>query len=99
MGKILIFIFEGMTDYEITFITLLLGADAGKEIISIAYEDKLIKSRSGLLYKPQRIVMDVLYEEADGLIIPGGWCGDTRSELLQLINNMNVKGNLFCIKK
>lgn len=73
MGKILIFIFEGMTDYEITFITLLLGADAGKEIISIAYEDKLIKSRSGLLYKPQRIVMDVLYEEADGLIIPGGW--------------------------
>ncbi len=39
--------------------------------------------------------MDVLYEEADGLIIPGGWYGDTRSELLQLINNMNVKRKLL----
>ena len=31
MGKILVFIFDGMTDYQITFITHLLVADAGKE--------------------------------------------------------------------
>jgi len=31
-NKILVFVFDGMTDYEITFITHLLCADAGKEI-------------------------------------------------------------------
>lgn len=95
MGKILIFIFDTMTDYEITFITHLLSADSGKEVIPIAYEDKIIKSCSGLLYKPQKLVSDVLYEESDGLIIPGGWYGDTRQELLQLINNLDLKKKLL----
>lgn len=36
MGKILVFIFAEMTDYEITFITHLLGEDANKEVITIA---------------------------------------------------------------
>lgn len=95
MGKVLVFIFEGMTDYEITFVTHLLGADAGKEIITIAYEDKIIKSRSGVLYKPANTVADVLKEDADGLIICGGWYGDTRPELMQLINNLNSRGKLI----
>ena len=95
MDKILVFIFDGMTDYEITFITHLLGADAGKEIITIAYEDKIIKSRSGLLYRPLRLVTDVLNEDVEGLIICGGWYGDTRPELIQLINNLNSKKKLI----
>lgn len=95
MGKILVFIFEEMTDYETTFITHLLGADADKEIVTIAYEDKIMKSRSGFLYKPARLVADVLSEDVDGLIIPGGWYGDTRSELITLINNLNSKGKLI----
>lgn len=95
MGKILVFIFEGMTDYEITFVMHLLGADAGKEIITIAYEDKIIKSRSGFLYKPTRLIADVLNEDVEGLIICGGWYGDTRQELIQLINKLNSKGKLI----
>ena len=95
MGKILVFIFEGMTDYEITFISHLLGADAGKEIITIAYEDKMIKGRSGFLYKPSRLVDDVLDEDVEGLIITGGWYGQTKPELMKLINNLNSKGKLI----
>ena len=71
MGKILVFIFEEMTDYEITFITHLLGADANKEVITISYEDRIIKGRSGFLYKPLKLVSEVLVESVDGLIIPG----------------------------
>ena len=93
MGKILVFIFDEMTDYEITFITHLLGADAGKEIITIAYEDKIIKGRSGFLYKPARLVADVLNEDVEGLIICGGWYGETKPELIQLINNLKLKEN------
>lgn len=95
MGKILVFIFEGMTDYEITFITHLLATEAGKEIVTIAYEDNIIKSRSGFLYKPARLVTDVLNEDVEGLIICGGWYGDTRHELIQLINNLNLKEKLI----
>ena len=95
MSKILVFIFDEMTDYEITFISHLLGADAGKEIITIAYEDKMIKGRSGFLYKPSRLVDDVLDEEVEGLIITGGWYGQTKPELMKLINNLNSKGKLI----
>ena len=84
-----------MTDYEITFISHLLGADAGKEIITIAYEDKMIKGRSGFLYKPSRLVDDVLDEDVEGLIITGGWYGQTKPELMKLINNLNSKGKLI----
>ena len=31
MGKILVFLFDGITDYEITFVNHLLKADAGME--------------------------------------------------------------------
>lgn len=95
MGKILIFIFDGMTDYEITFISHLLCKDAGKEIITIAYEDKMIKGNSGLIYKPSKLVLDVLNEEVEGLIIPGGWYGDMKPELIELINKLNFKGKLL----
>ena len=95
MGKILLFIFDGMTDYQITFITHLLSADADKKIITIAYEDKIIKSRSGILYKPARLVADVLNEEVEGLIICGGWYGDVRHELIQLIYNLNLERKLL----
>ena len=34
MGKILIFLFDGVTDYEITLVTHLLKADAGMDVIT-----------------------------------------------------------------
>jgi putative intracellular protease/amidase len=95
MEKVLVFIYDGMADFEITFVTHLLGADCGKEIVTIAYEDKLIKSKSGIIYKPARLIKDVLAEEVDGLIIPGGWNGEIRPELIELIQSINAKGKLL----
>lgn len=95
MNKILVFIFDGMTDYEITFVTHLLGADAGKEIITISYVDEIIEGRSGFLYKPSKLVTDVLYEDVEGIIIPGGWYGYAKPELMELLNNLNSKGKLI----
>lgn len=95
MEKILVFIYDEMADFEITFATHLLGSDLGKEIITIAFEDKLIKSKSGVIYKPIKLVKDVLQEDAEGLIIPGGWNGEIRPELMELIQNLNTKGKLL----
>lgn len=95
MERILLFIFDEMTDYEITFVTHLLSTSANKEIITVAYENKPVKGRSGLTYSPSRILSEVMDEEVDGLIIPGGWYGETKIELLELINNLNSKGKLI----
>lgn len=95
MNKILLFIFDGMADYEITLVSHLLSADAGKEVITISYEDKIIEGRSGLLYKPSRLLKDVVCEDVEGLIIPGGWYGDIKHELIELINNLNSNGKLI----
>lgn len=95
MNKILVFIFHGMTDYEITFISHLLNSDAGKEIITISYNDYMIKGKTGFIYKPEKLVKDVLQEDVEGIIIPGGWYGETKPELIELINNLNLKGKLI----
>jgi putative intracellular protease/amidase len=95
MKRIFVFIYDDMADFEITFATHLLGADLGMEIVTVSYEDKLIRSKSGISYKPERLIKNVLEEDADGLIIPGGWNGELRPELIELIQSINSKGNLL----
>ncbi len=95
MGKILVYIFDEMTDCEITFITHLLCKDAGKEIIPISYRDEQIKASSGLIYKPVRLITDVLEEDVEGLIIPGGWNGEVQPELIHLIQKLHFQGKLL----
>jgi len=95
MNKILVFIFDGMTDYEISFIAHLLNSEAEKEVVTISYKDNLITGKTGFTYKPSKLVKDVLTEDVEGLIIPGGWQVETKPELLELINNLNSKGKLI----
>lgn len=95
MGKILMFIYDDMADFETVFSAHILGADLQKELITIAYEDRLIKSKSGIMYKPHKTVGEVLEEEAEALLIPGGLNGEVREELIQLIQALNDKGSLL----
>ena len=95
MGKVFVFIYNDMADFEISFTTHLLGADAGKEIITMAYENKIVKSKCGVEYKPKITVKEALKEEAEGLIIPGGWNGEVREELVELIKALNKSNKLL----
>jgi putative intracellular protease/amidase len=92
--KIYVFLFDEMTDYEITFLVHLLGTDGDKEIVPIAYENKRIRSRSGFLYQPVDTVSNAVNNEAEGLILCGGWYGETKGELLQLIKQLSDKKKL-----
>lgn len=76
MNKILVFIYDGMADFEITPIAHILGTDLGKEIITIAYENKIVRSLSGLEYKPKKLVKEVINDDVEGLVITGGWNGE-----------------------
>lgn len=95
MGKTAVFLFDNMTDYEITFITHLLRVDAGRQTVTVSYEDRTVKSASGISYRAERLVKDVLEEELDGLILCGGWYGELRGELLALIRKLNREGKLL----
>lgn len=93
--RIAIFIFEEMTDYEITFVMHLLAADAGYDIKVVAYnKDTLIKGKSGLVYKANYNLDEMDFNEIDGIIIPGGWNGDIRRELIEAINKIESNGKL-----
>lgn len=95
MGKILVFLYDDMADFEITFVSHLLGADTGKEIVTIAFENKVIKSKAGICYSPTKTIKEVLEEEVEGLIIPGGWNGEIRQELIELIQRLNSEKKLL----
>ncbi len=91
METILVFIFDGMTDYEITLAMHLLSTSLDKNIITVAYEDKVVTARSGALLMPHRLVADPENKNAAGLILCGGWFGDLRPELNELIHTLNEK--------
>lgn len=95
MGKIAVFLFDHMTDYEITFITHLLRVDAEKEVVTISYEDNMIVSASGLMYKADKLVKAVSADDLDGLILCGGWFGEVRKELVDLIQAMHAQRKLL----
>lgn len=95
ISKILVFIFDDMTDFEVTFAMHLLSTESNKEIITISYDDKVIRGKSGLSYIPSKKISDLSFDDIDGLIIPGGWYGDNRPELTTLIQGLNKRGKLL----
>lgn len=95
MNKIALFMFDEMTDYEITFITHLLHADAGKDVIAVSFDGQSVKGRSGLRYEIDKKVSELVAEELDGIIICGGWFGELRIELQQLLMELNLKKKLI----
>jgi len=92
MGNALCFIYDGMVDFEMTLACHL----AGKEIVPIAYEIRVIKSKSGMCYYPVATVKEALkYKDVDGIIIPGGYNDEHRQELTELLNKLKDEGKLL----
>jgi putative intracellular protease/amidase len=95
MKKLLFFVFDGMTDYEITLAMHLLHADAGMDVVMIAYEENAIVGRSGATYIPHMTVGEVDPNDTIGLVICGGWYGDIRDELKELILMLHKENKLL----
>jgi|LGVF01.2.fsa_nt_gb putative intracellular protease/amidase len=94
--KLLFFLYEGLTDFELTLPTLIAKCYLGFEVITIAYDDKPIKSLSGLTYLPDQLVSSITNtSEYVGLVIPGGTGIVVKEELKNLIQNLNDKEKLL----
>ena len=94
MKEILFFIFDNMTDYEITFAMHMLNTSEDYKAVTISYSKETLTGRSGAVYKPHRLVSDVENLNAHGLVICGGWFGDDREELVTLIRHFYSAGQL-----
>jgi len=94
MSKILFFIFDNMTDYETSLVLHLLKVDAGFDITMISYEDRAYEGRTGAIFKPSKRISDVDLDEYSGIIIPGGWYGELRDELKEIIVKLNKDSKL-----
>lgn len=96
MGKILCFIYEDMADFEMTLPLTVAGLWLEKELITVAYEKEIIKSKPGVQYMPHSTVKEALdFEDVDGLIIPGGWNDEQRPELTQLIQKLDKESKML----
>ena len=95
MGKVLVFLFDGMTDYEITFICHVLHSDAGKDIITVAYEDRVVKAQSGFNFEPDCTLAEVVDLDTEGLILCGGREGDIKPSLVKLIQRYHGERKLL----
>lgn len=95
MNKILVFLYDDMADFEISYATHLLGHELSKEIVPCAYEKKPIKSKGGLLYTPVITVAEAKADDYEGFLIPGGWNPVVKVEILDLINAFYSGGKLI----
>lgn len=95
MGKILVFMYNDMADFEITYATHLLGHELSKEIVPCAYDMDKVKSKGGMLFLPAVTVAAAKVEDYEGFIIPGGWNPVVKDEMLDLINKFYDSGRLI----
>ena len=95
MDKILVFMYNDMADFEITYATHLLGHELSKQIVPCAYDYNPIKSKGGMIYLPAITVAEVAHKDYAGLLIPGGWNPIVKEELLILINEFFDSGKLL----
>ncbi len=94
MNKILVFLYDDMADFEISYATHLLGHELSKEIVPCAYEKKTIKSKGGLLFTPEITVAQAKADDFEGFLIPGGWNPVVKAEMLDLIKAFYTSGKL-----
>lgn len=94
MGKILVFMYNDMADFEVTYATHLLGHELSKEIVPCAYDKNPVKSKGGMIYMPAVTVGEAECRDYEGLLIPGGWNPVVKDEFLTLINEFYNSGKL-----
>jgi len=95
MGKVLLFLYDGMAGFEITLAAHVLNTEKAAKIVPIAYTDT-INSAAEITYRADTTVEEALnLEDVAGLIIPGGFQCDLREELIELIRRLDKAKKLL----
>ena len=96
LQKILVFLYPGCAEFEITVACWQIAESEKYEIITIAYEYDPISTNSGFSMIPDILVSDIQsIENIAGIIIPGGSLLDLRLELLDLLQKLDSQNILL----
>lgn len=95
MGKILVYIYDGMADFEVTLTLHRLRNNGKKEIIAIGDSMDVLNGQSGLKFVADKLISeDIDLDEVEALIIPGGPINNEQNSVCDLIRRM-VEKNLL----
>ena len=94
MKRIYLFLFEGFSDWEISYVTPELNKSEQFELIYCSKDGKSIRSMGGLQVQPDCVLADVKVAELDLLILPGGtaWEKGENREIDSLVKEAFEKG-------
>lgn len=75
MKKIVVLIEDDFNEFELIYPYYRLK-EAGFESILVGPENRVYRSKSGLLMKSEKSIDEINFEEFEGVIIPGGYAPD-----------------------
>ncbi|MFX0207694.1 MAG: DJ-1/PfpI family protein, partial [Candidatus Hodarchaeota archaeon] len=95
--NILIFLYPGCAEFEITVACWQIAESEEYEIITIAYDNTPISTNSGFNMVPDQLIKEIneIDDNIAGIIIPGGSYLDLRDELRALLDELNNQGKLL----
>lgn len=94
MKKIAIFQHNLMADFETSLLTHFLNANYGYEIVSFGVLEE-VKNKQGLIHKNQLKIDEIVVEDYEALVIPGGYQFTFEEELLNKIREFYDKGKII----
>ena len=96
MGSVLCFISEEFADFEVTLALHKIRNVGKREVITVAYERRAVKSESGLTYEPDFTIKEAMrFQDIEGLLIPGGPLRGQAEELTALILKLEQEGKML----
>ncbi len=92
--KILIFLFDGFSDWEISYLTPEINKSEDFELVYFTKDGKPITSMGGLHITPDSSLQQIVFEEVDMLILPGGeaWEKGVKKEIEKLTTTFFENG-------
>jgi putative intracellular protease/amidase len=90
MNKILVFLYPGCAEFEVTVACWQIAESSKYEINTITYDFEAFSTGSDFIVVGEKLVSDFHHiDDVAGIIIPGGSLLDLRVELQILIQNLN----------
>ncbi len=97
MKNIIIYLFDGFSDWEISYLTPEINKDKRFKLCFVSDDGKPINSMGGLTIQPTHSLADIHLEDIEMLILPGGtaWENSEMTEITNYIRQCSKKN--ICI--
>ncbi len=93
---ILCYLYDGMADFEVTFLLHRLRNQGHRTIVGIAETLEPVTAQSGLTYYPDKRIQDILdISDVEALMMPGGPVNEEQNAICPLARQLADAGKLI----